>query len=95
MYLECGFDGVFENPCDVLNNVTWQNSPDGMCHTFNSRATIDRQGQKISTRGGGNYGLKLTINVEQYDYFQGISDAAGIQVKEIKNGVQYGCLDVG
>ena len=82
MYLECGFDGLFQSPCKVDREVSWTTTADGMCHTFNSAEQIQAYGPKISTRAGGKYGLTLTINVEQYDYFQGNSNSTGVQVKD-------------
>ncbi|KAK3759097.1 hypothetical protein RRG08_040651 [Elysia crispata] len=34
----------------------------------------------MNDRGGSDYGLKLTLNVEQYEYMPGPHDAAGVKI---------------
>ena len=80
MYLECAFDSQFQTPCNVSKEITWTYSSDGLCHTFNSQQYINEYGGKITTRPGGNYGLYLLINIEEYDYCFTARNTSGIQV---------------
>ena len=80
MYLECAFDSQHQTPCNVSREVTWTAAANTFCHTFNSHQSIKIYGQKVSTRPGGNYGLYLLINIEEYDYAFTVTNASGIQV---------------
>ena len=80
MYLECAFGSQFQTPCNVSKEVIWTYSSDGLCHTFNSQQYINDYGEKITTRSGGNYGLYLLINIEEYDYCFTARNTSGIQV---------------
>ena len=80
MYLECAFDSQHQTPCNVSREVTWTAAANAFCHTFNSHQSIKMYGQKVSTRPGGNYGLYLLINIEEYDYAFTVTNASGIQV---------------
>ena len=80
MYLECAFDSQHQTPCNVSKEVTCTAAANAFCHTFNSHQSIKSYGQKVSTRPGGNYGLYLLINIEEYDHVFTVTNASGIQV---------------
>ena len=80
MYLECAFDSQHQTPCNVRKEVTWAVAANTFCHTFNSHQSIKIYGQKVSTRPGGNYGLYLLVNIEEYNYVFTVTNTSGIQV---------------
>ncbi|XP_076472588.1 uncharacterized protein LOC143301990 [Babylonia areolata] len=56
----------------------------GVCFTFND----DRLHPLLVASTGSEYGLKLTLNVEQYEYMPGPHDAAGIKLL-LHDGKEY------
>ncbi|XP_035825598.1 acid-sensing ion channel 2, partial [Aplysia californica] len=73
---------------DLIVRCEWQNKPcgpenftlvltdHGVCYNFN-----DNPSEPLwVTSTGAEYGLKLTLNVEQYEYMPGPHDAAGIKI---------------
>ena len=48
-----------------------------MCYTFND----DKNAKKLDTyKTGARFGLRLTLNIEQYEYMIGPNTDAGIKV---------------
>ena len=80
MYLECAFDGQHQNPCDVRREVSWARTREGFCYTINSHQVQARYEEKMTTRPGGDFGLYLLINVEQYDHLFSLGNVSGVQV---------------
>ncbi|XP_046543042.1 uncharacterized protein LOC124253335 isoform X1 [Haliotis rubra] len=64
-----------DKPCSA-KNFTQVFTDHGVCYSFN--AADDDPLMVTST--GSDYGLKLTLNVEQYEYMPGPHDAAGVKL---------------
>ncbi|RUS76719.1 hypothetical protein EGW08_015522 [Elysia chlorotica] len=64
-----------DEPCGP-ENFTESLTDHGVCYTFNAEPGH----QKWVTSAGSEYGIKLTLNVEQYEYMPGPHNAAGIKI---------------
>ncbi|GFN91735.1 acid-sensing ion channel 1-like [Plakobranchus ocellatus] len=62
-------------PCGP-ENFTEILTDHGVCYTFNG----DPDQLLWVTSAGAEHGLKLTLNVEQYEYMAGPNDAAGVKI---------------
>ncbi|XP_033763356.1 uncharacterized protein LOC117344638 [Pecten maximus] len=64
-------------PCGP-ENFTTVLTDHGLCYTFNSNT--DPSSVLITSSSGSDAGLRLLLNVEQYEYMPGPSSAAGVKV---------------
>ncbi|XP_064641053.1 uncharacterized protein LOC135495943 isoform X2 [Lineus longissimus] len=73
MIISCQWDG---RPC-LTEDIVSTSTDHGACMTFNggTRAPI-----KKVTRIGSNGGLRLRLNIEQYEYMSGPIEGAGIKI---------------
>ena len=69
----CEWDG---QDC-FASNMTKQVTDYGLCYTFNDEASI----QLSTAKTGARFGLRLTLNIEQYEYMVGPNTDAGIKVR--------------
>ncbi|XP_065836422.1 amiloride-sensitive sodium channel subunit gamma-like isoform X2 [Oscarella lobularis] len=77
--LECTWKG---QPCNRSHFVTFQNHKYGNCFTFNSGR--DSQHKKLpilrTSRPGAEYGLQLSLYLEQEEYIGTVSSKAGVRL---------------
>ncbi|XP_041378054.1 acid-sensing ion channel 1C-like [Gigantopelta aegis] len=69
LIVSCKWQGEVCGPQNFTEILT----DHGVCYTFNSKRL------HVSSTGS-DYGLKLTLNVEQYEYMPGPHDAAGVKL---------------
>ncbi|XP_072173183.1 uncharacterized protein [Diadema setosum] len=76
--LQCNFD---RRPCSYRNFTVFQHGDYGNCFTFNGRSVHDQSQQTAMTgRTGAQYGLHLTLFVEQPEYVGLFSTESGVKV---------------
>ncbi|CAH1802002.1 unnamed protein product [Owenia fusiformis] len=74
MVLSCHWSGRECNPDEITTTFTDY----GTCYTFNHGRNGIRILESIQT--GSAYGLKLRLNVEQYEYMKGPNSGAGVKI---------------
>ncbi|XP_030852712.1 amiloride-sensitive sodium channel subunit alpha [Strongylocentrotus purpuratus] len=76
--LQCSFD---QRACSYRNFTTFQHSEYGNCFTFNGR-TLEEPFNKTRRTGrtGANYGLQLTLFVEQPEHVGLLTAESGVKV---------------
>ncbi|KAI0240783.1 Acid-sensing ion channel 4-A [Lamellibrachia satsuma] len=74
MLLSCSWNG---RPCNAKNFTHFNNYLYGNCFTFNGVASNKNL---TTTRSGPLYGLSMRLFVEQFEYLESLSDAAGVRL---------------
>ncbi|KAI0207077.1 Degenerin unc-8 [Lamellibrachia satsuma] len=74
MLLSCTWNG---RPCNAKNFTYFNNYLYGNCFTFNG---VSNNMNLTTTRSGPLYGLSLKLFVEQFEYLESLSDAAGVRL---------------
>ncbi|KAI0240785.1 hypothetical protein LSAT2_008410 [Lamellibrachia satsuma] len=74
MLLSCSWNG---RPCNAKNFTYFNNYLYGNCFTFNG---VSNNMNLTATRSGPLYGLSLKLFVEQFEYLESLSDAAGVRL---------------
>ncbi|KAI0236559.1 Amiloride-sensitive sodium channel subunit alpha [Lamellibrachia satsuma] len=72
MLLRCSWNG---RPCNAMNFTHFNNYLYGNCFTFNG---VSNNMNLTTTRTGPLYGLSMRLFVEQFEYVESLSDAAGV-----------------
>ncbi|XP_030833219.1 degenerin deg-1 [Strongylocentrotus purpuratus] len=75
--LQCTFD---TQPCSYKNFTVIQNVNYGNCFVFNNAHKLNRSTTINTTRTGSQYGLHLTLMVEQPEYIGILSPDSGVKV---------------
>ncbi|XP_041465168.1 degenerin deg-1-like [Lytechinus variegatus] len=75
--LQCAFD---TEPCSFKNFSVIQNAEYGNCFVFNNAHKLRRRRRTTTSRTGSQYGLHLTLMVEQPEYVGVISPNSGVKV---------------
>ncbi|XP_041464797.1 degenerin deg-1-like [Lytechinus variegatus] len=75
--LQCTFD---TQPCSYRNFTVIQNVNYGNCFVFNNAHKMNRDISINTTRTGSQYGLHLTLMVEQPEYIGVLSPDSGVKV---------------
>ena len=68
MYIGCTFNLLPLNCAEYMTPVLTDN---GECVTFNSRAVVDKYNNITTFRAGVANGLRMQLNVIQYEYYTG------------------------
>ncbi|OWF41244.1 degenerin-like protein del-10 [Mizuhopecten yessoensis] len=74
LIVKCSWGDI---PCGP-ENFTAVLTDHGLCYTFNS--DIDPASTLVTSSSGSDAGLRLLLNVEQYEYMPGPSSAAGVKI---------------
>ncbi|XP_074652780.1 degenerin-like protein del-10 [Tubulanus polymorphus] len=74
MIVSCSWNG---QPCGAAN-FTPIFTDHGLCYSFNNN--IQQTSPLLVTEAGTEHGLRLVVNVEQYEYMYGPHDSAGLKV---------------
>lgn len=74
LIVKCSWGDI---PCGP-ENFTTVLTDHGLCYTFNSE--IDPSSTLITSSSGSDAGLRLLLNVEQYEYMPGPGSAAGVKI---------------
>ncbi|XP_039631297.1 amiloride-sensitive sodium channel subunit gamma-2-like [Polypterus senegalus] len=83
MLISCNFHG---KECDKSFFSSFLNHKFGNCYTFNSLVQMSNRGQLRrrdvlnATKAGFSYGLTMELFIEQEEYFQQLSHAAGLRL---------------
>ena len=77
MFIDCYIKSAAVN-CTKFFTPTMQQT--GMCYMFNSEEFIQDHGRFHSDRSGPPFGLRVTLNVEQYEHYASPLPSAGFQV---------------
>ncbi|XP_066572388.1 acid-sensing ion channel 1-like [Amia ocellicauda] len=83
MLISCHFHG---EKCDKSFFNAFLNHKFGNCYTFNSLTKMEKRGRLMrrdvlnATKAGFSYGLTMELSIEQDEYIEHISQAAGIRL---------------